>query len=281
MSETFAPSPPERYTPPIDPEAVTRALMAVDLAKLSAVDRVQFYAALCRSTGLNVLTRPFIVLRGQDGTLAWYITAAGCEQLRRLHRVSTRIMSRERTDDGLYLVTVQCRTPDERVEEAQGVVVLQGLKPPEMAQALMRCETKAKRRATLALLGLGLSGMDEEAGSPVAFDPHTGTLEEPETAPQRQTAGALLTTIGAWFRQRPRASREVLAQTVWGVTLAELPHLSLDDLQAGWFRLDEGRAPLDWASATLDADLRQWLARHAQQAMLDVFGEDPAEATEA
>jgi hypothetical protein len=169
---------------------------------------------------------------------------------------------------------VQCRTPDERVEEAQGVVVLQGLKPPEMANAIMRCETKAKRRATLALLGLGLSGMDEEAGQVVAFDPHTGTLEEAPEATRPQ-AGALLTQVGAWLRQRPRASREVIAQTVWGVTLQELPHLSLDDLHAGWFRLDEGRAPLQWDSPTLDTDLRQWLARHAQQAILDVFGEDP------
>jgi hypothetical protein len=67
----------------------------------------------------------------------------------------------------------------------------------------------------------------------------------------------------------------VIAQTVWGVTLQELPHLSLEDLQAGWERLDAGTAPLAWDSPTLDAALRQWLARHAQQAILDVFGEDP------
>jgi hypothetical protein len=251
--------------------------MAGDLAKLSPMDRVQFYAALCRSTGLNPLTRPFIVMRGQDGTLAWYITAAGCEQLRRLHRVSTRIMSRERTDDGLYIVTVQCRTPDERVEEAQGVVVLQGLKPPEMAHAIMRAETKSKRRATLALLGLGVAGVDEEAEQVVAFDPQTGTLDDPGAVPQ-PTAGDLLTQVGAWFRARPKASREVIARAVWGVPLAELPHQSLDDLQAGWRRLDDGRAPLAWDSPTLEGDLAQWLAAHARSAVFELFGDEGASA---
>jgi hypothetical protein len=261
---------PVQYIPAIDPEAIQRALMAGDIAKLSPADRVQFYAALCRSTGLNVLTRPFIVMRGQDGALSWYITAAGCEQLRRLHRVSTRILARAR-DGGLYIVTVQCRTPDERVEEAQGVVVLEGLKPLEQAHALMRCETKAKRRATLALLGLGVAALDEDSGQVVAFDPQTGVVEE--DTPQAD-AGALLATIGVWFRRLPKAARPVVAREVWGMALDELPHASLDELAAGWARLDDGRAPLDWTSATLEGDLRQWLGTHAQQAIEDLFGEE-------
>lgn len=262
---------PVQYIPAIDPEAIQRALMAGDIAKLSPADRVQFYAALCRSTGLNVLTRPFIVMRGQDGALSWYITAAGCEQLRRLHRVSTRILARAR-DGGLYIVTVQCRTPDERVEEAQGVVVLEGLKPLEQAHALMRCETKAKRRATLALLGLGVAALDEDSGQVVAFDPQTGVVEE-EVTPQA-AAGALLTTIGQWFRHLPKAARSVVAREAWGLALDEMPHASLDELAAGWARLDEGRAPLAWHSETLESDLRQWLTTHAQQAIHDVFGEE-------
>jgi hypothetical protein len=260
-----------QYTPAIDPEAIQRALMAGDIAKLSPADRVQFYAALCRSTGLNVLTRPFIVMRGQDGTLSWYITAAGCEQLRRLHRVSTRILSRERDGD-LYLVTVQCRTPDERVEEAQGVVVLDGLKPLEQAHALMRCETKAKRRATLALLGLGVAAHDDDSGQVVPFDPQTGVVDEGSTPAME--AGVLLTTIGQWFRRLPKAARPVVAREVWGLALDEIPHASLDDLQAGWSRLDEGRAPLAWHSETLESDLQQWLGTHAQESIADLFGEE-------
>jgi hypothetical protein len=32
------------------------------------------------------------------------------------------VLSRERTEDGLYVVTVEARMPDGRVEQAQGIV---------------------------------------------------------------------------------------------------------------------------------------------------------------
>jgi hypothetical protein len=112
----------ETYYPKVDPEAIGRALMAGDLAKLSPEDRVQYYFALCRSSGLNPLTRPFIVIQSDGGELTWYPTRECAEQLRKLHRVSMTVLSRERTEDGLYVVTVEARMPDGRVEQAQGIV---------------------------------------------------------------------------------------------------------------------------------------------------------------
>ena len=53
---TIAPYSSVQYLPALDTEAIQRALMAGDISKLSPADRVQFYAALCHSTGLNVLT---------------------------------------------------------------------------------------------------------------------------------------------------------------------------------------------------------------------------------
>jgi hypothetical protein len=275
VNHTLAPIPytPVQYTPAIDPEAIQRALMAGDIAKLSPADRVQFYAALCRSTGLNVLSRPFILLKTQGGDLTWYATVGAAEQLRRLHRVSTRLLSRERTEDGLYIVTVQASTPDGRQEEAQGIVAVAGLKGQELGNAMMKASSKALRRVTLALVGLGIALEGDEAGQVVPFDPQTGEVAlEPETP--ALPAGDLLTQIGAWFRRLPKAARPVVAQAVWGLTLHEIPQASLDDLAAGWYRLDAGRAPLAWDSATLEDDLRQWLQGHAQGAMEDLFGED-------
>ena len=259
------------YVPHIDPSAIEKALAVGDVSKMDAATRVQFYRALCASCGLNVLTRPFILLKTQSGELHWYCTVAACEQLRKLHRVSTKILSREFLDAELYAVMVEVSTPDGRREEAQAVVAMGNLKGVERANALMRCESKAKRRATLAICGLGMAMADEEvSGQAIAFDPQTGAVELPPPAPEAE-ATTLLTTVGKWFRQRPAAVREVIAQSVWGVTLHEMPHVSLDDLEAGWQRLDGGRAQLDWSSDTLEADLAAWRQAHAQQAILDVF----------
>jgi hypothetical protein len=196
--------------------------MAGDLSKLTPADRTQYYLALCQSIGLNWLSRPFIVMKTQDGSMQWYATVGCAEQLRKRDRVSMRIVSREHTADGMYIVTVEASTPDGRVEQAQGIVALaeprmvwkknaQGdsIKVEEKTSsgepilvpltgkarenAFLRCESKAKRRATLAICGLGLHVAEAESGQEVRFDPQTGALEEPsqeaEPAPAPQPVG--------------------------------------------------------------------------------------------
>ena len=277
QTTTIAPYSPVQYLPPLDPAAIEKALMAGDISKMSPEVRVQFYRALCQSCGLNPLTRPFIVLKTQGGELHWYATVGATEQLRKLHRVSTRLLSRERTPDDLYVVTVQCFTPDGRQEESQGIEYVGGLKGQALGNAMMKASSKALRRATLALCGLGMGLAEVESGQVVPFDPQTGAVQLPE-APEASApgspagpGGALLTTVGQWFRQRPPASREVIAQAVWGVTLKEMPHLGYEDLAAGWSRIDEGWALLEWDSITLPEDLAQWQQAKAQQAILEVF----------
>jgi hypothetical protein len=209
------------YLPVIDPKAIETALMVGDLSKMDAATRIQYYLALCQSSGLNPLTRPFIVLKAESGEMVWYATRECAEQLRKRHRVSMRVLSRERTEDGLYIVTVEASTPDGRVEQAQGIVpitktkgtwkttetgkryfqeaktadgepVLQLLSGKELADALHRAESKAKRRCTLALCGLGLPEVDErQTAQAVRFDPQTGTLDDPAVpeALQQEEAG--------------------------------------------------------------------------------------------
>lgn len=259
---------PYTYVPHIDHAAIEKALMAGDISKMDSHTRVQFYLALCHSTGLNPLTRPFITMKGQDGSMQWYPTSGACEQLRKVHHVSISILSRERSDDGLYCVTVKACLPEGRKEESQGVVYVGGLKGQELANALMRCESKAKRRATLAICGLGMAGADDEAGQVVAFDPQTGAVE---TAPREGEAEALLQDVGQWFRTLPKAHWEPVAQAIWGVTRHEMPHLGLEELRAGWHVIDQGRAPLAWDSPTLHDDVAQWRTQHARQAVMDVF----------
>jgi hypothetical protein len=148
-----------------------------DLSKLNPQERLVYYTKVCESLGLNPLTKPFDYLQ-LDGKLVLYAKRDCTEQLRKIHGISLAITSRERIGD-VYCVTARATTPDGRADEAIGVVPLLKketrwdemrqrnvptgnivpLTPDELANALMRAETKAKRRVTLSIAGLGM--MDE------------------------------------------------------------------------------------------------------------------------
>jgi hypothetical protein len=134
--------------------AIEQVLVAGDLAKLTTEQRVAYYDRVCESLGLNPLTRPFeyIVLNGR---LTLYARKDATEQLRKLHRVSIHIIARELTA-GVYVVTAGANTPDGRHDESIGAVSLEGLKGEGQANGMMKAETKAKRRVTLSICGLGV-----------------------------------------------------------------------------------------------------------------------------
>ena len=114
---------------------------------------------------------------------------------RRLNGVGVMNVRRE-TDDALGLMTVYAeaatRGPHPRVT---GIVNIKGLSGEALANAVMKAETKAKRRATLSLVGLGfLDESEVESAGEVEVDPTTGEiLERPKPptlleAVQRQRA---------------------------------------------------------------------------------------------
>lgn len=138
--------------------AIESVLIRGDLSKLAEKDRVEYYMSVCKSLGLNPLTRPFeyIVLNGR---LTLYATRAATDQLRTIHGVSVEIVSREERD-GLYIVHARARNSEGRVDESIGIVPLtdargQRLTGDLLANAMMKAETKAKRRVTLSICGLG------------------------------------------------------------------------------------------------------------------------------
>lgn len=134
-------------------EAIEAVIAKGDLAQLTPSERVAYYNAVCSSTGLNPMTQPFnyIVLNGR---LVLYVNRSGTDQLRKVNGVNIVISSRERTED-IYLVTARATTPDGRTDESIGAVSIGNLKGDALANALMKAETKAKRRVTLSVVGLG------------------------------------------------------------------------------------------------------------------------------
>jgi hypothetical protein len=136
------------------PDAVEAALVDGDLSRLTVQERIVYYTRTCESLGLNPLTKPFAYLK-LNGRLVLYPLRDCTDQLRKLNRVSITIASRETVGD-CYIVTARASMPDGRCDESTGVVPLTGLKGEALANAFMKGETKAKRRATLSICGLGM-----------------------------------------------------------------------------------------------------------------------------
>lgn len=127
-----------------------------DLSKLSQNEKINYYKGYCERMGLDPFTKPFDLLR-LNGKEILYCTRSGTQQLNKKHGLSHTITSRELIDSvGVYQVTARACLPDGRCTESIGAVNIGGLKGDAYANAIMKAETKAKRRATLDLLGLGV-----------------------------------------------------------------------------------------------------------------------------
>lgn len=149
-----------------------------DLSRLSAGDRMKYYRAVCESVGLNPLTRPFDYLT-LNGRMVLYAKRDATDQLRAIHGVSVSRMEKERFDD-LFVVTAYAKNKEGREDSSTGAVSIGNLRGEALANAIMKAETKAKRRVTLSLCGLGLLDETEAANVPGAevggVDMETGEL---------------------------------------------------------------------------------------------------------
>jgi hypothetical protein len=128
--------------------------------------------------GLDPFTKPFDILR-LNGKEVLYCTRSGTQQLNKLHKVSHLITSRDtNAEAGVYIVTSKASLPDGRCTESIGAVNIAGLKGEMYANAIMKAETKAKRRATLDLLGLGVLDESEAESIPNATTVALQTMVE-------------------------------------------------------------------------------------------------------
>jgi hypothetical protein len=188
-----------------------------DLSKLSPDQRMAYYGEVCKSVGLNPLTRPFQYIQ-LNGKLTLYATRDATDQMRRLRGVSIAIVGRERIED-VYVVTAHATTPDGRADESTGAVALGSLKGENLANALMKAETKAKRRVTLSICGLGWLDESEldtiRDARPTRVDYETG--EVLDSAPARPSNArqlpsgreALVGALRAAYAEAKKAGADV------------------------------------------------------------------------
>lgn len=152
-----------------------KVIIQGDLSVLTAEDKVKYYKAVCESVGLNPLTQPFAYLR-LSNKLVLYALKAGTDQLRALHEVSVYKME-TKTLDGVYEVIAYARNAEGREDVDMGAWPIANLKGEQLVNAKLKAVTKAKRRVTLSLCGLGMLDESEIDTIPDAI------LEEPPAQP--------------------------------------------------------------------------------------------------
>jgi hypothetical protein len=187
---------------PVKADIIDSVITKGDLSKLTSDERVRYYVETCNSVGLNPLTKPFEYIT-LNNKLTLYALRNCTDQLRTIHGVSVDELT-EAQHEGVYVVTAKVRNRDGRTDIAKGVVAIANLKGEVLANAMMKAETKAKRRATLSLCGLGFLDETEVADVPITHrrppppapnamlqhDPETGEVssQAPNNAAAEQAA---------------------------------------------------------------------------------------------
>jgi hypothetical protein len=164
-----------------------RVVVHGDLSKLAPGDRAVYYGQVCSSLGLNPLTRPFEYLT-LNGKQILYARRDCTDQLRKIHNVSVTIVAREHIGE-LLVVTARATLPSNRADESTGAVAVGNLKGEALANAMMKAETKAKRRVTLSICGLAVLDESEVEGAQATdrehhHSPHTAPGESLDEVPR-------------------------------------------------------------------------------------------------
>jgi hypothetical protein len=216
----------------ISAQALEKVIIGGDLSALSPNQRLEYYQAVCRSLGLNPLTKPFEYLRLND-RLRLYPLRDCTDQLRRLHGISIYITNRAKVED-VYIVTARARDERGREDESTGAVHVGKISGEALANAMMKSETKAKRRVTLSIAGLGWLDESEVDAIPNA---HPVYLADDDN--QRAVLkAAILDTL----RQLPpgttsQAQRNELVREAFSTSWKGLDTFSIAEIQAGYIRL--------------------------------------------
>lgn len=208
----------KELTESVSPEIVSSILLTGDISKLSPTQKSIYYNGICKTLGLNPLTQPFAIIKFQGKEILY--AKAGCtQQLADVRGINTEVTKRERLES-VYIVTVRATMSDGRFTDEDGAVSLmepdnikkgdnwvtnpkagKNITGDTLANAMMKTVTKAKRRAVLALCGLGMPDETEietmerhpAAEDLAKIDPKKSRLEnildaqiEPEKASEQE-----------------------------------------------------------------------------------------------
>src|SRR6266511_2528560 len=180
-----------------------------DLSDLTSEQKISYYNAVCVSLGLNPLTKPFEFLSLEDKKsgktrVVLYARKDATEQLRKINGVSIWKVE-QKLDSDCWIVTAHAKTADGREDIDEGVVYIKGLLGESRSNAIMKAITKAKRRVTLSICGLGF--LDE---SEIDSIPNAQLLASPEQeAIMTEGEGVNEGTWHAWLPNKIESRKDL------------------------------------------------------------------------
>lgn len=136
----------------VDAAIMESVLLGGDLSKLTPEQRVSYYRHVCESVGLNPLTKPFDYMT-LNGRLTLYAKKDATDQLRNINKVSIDDVDIVENETQ-FLVKVKGHDATGRTDVEIGVVSKKDMQG-NLGNVQMKAVTKAKRRLTLSLCGLG------------------------------------------------------------------------------------------------------------------------------
>lgn len=162
-------------------DAILSYVSKGDISALSSEQRAWLYTELCRRYGFDPLIRPFDVLE-LNGKVVLYANRGATDSIALRYGITRTVTVKPcvRTIGGLDIVYCEASAEYQgRIETATATVPLK-----DPATVFMKAETKAKRRATLAVIGLGLLDESEVADIPRVQLPTREPLSLPEAMTQ-------------------------------------------------------------------------------------------------
>lgn len=135
-------------------EIISNIVLQGDISNLSEEQTVMYYTHYCKSLGLNPITKPFDVLNLKGKTVL-YANKDCAAQLRKLRGVCIDSVQPIINGD-IYTVIVNGHDRTGKTDSDIAAVPIGGLKGESLCNAMMKATTKAKRRFTLSICGLGV-----------------------------------------------------------------------------------------------------------------------------
>lgn len=219
-------------------KVIESIVMRGDVSALGPTERANYYKQMCGHLGLNPHAQPFAFLR-LNGKEILYATRGATDQLAAIHRLNREIVDGPKVIDlaGTKLVYAVCRAthPNGRVETATATVPL-----TDPVNVLMKAETKAKRRATLSILGLGLldemeletipaNAQEPGGGVDLSQANHHDEAERPEPPP-----ADVHPALEAFYSRVNEIELPGEGVSVWMKHRAELGQLGPADRESAW-----------------------------------------------
>lgn len=160
-----------------DIETMHALMTAGDLSGLTKEQQAIAYLEACRDLGLNWRTKPFIIAKVGNGPATLYPTVEGIEQLAAIHHVDTHVDG-ETMLEGIYSVRVRAVLPNGRGATKTGKMFVKGMNGQALANAMMKAESKAYRRAVRAVVSLNSYRPTDPTAKPIFEPPEPAIVAE-------------------------------------------------------------------------------------------------------